>query len=186
LTGRQEGIQTVRDFRLELNQASANPLANHQDFRRSTLTYRTFAALGTLALLSAASAVGQGKAGFDVPFEFSFANKAMPAGHYNVTQSAGQFGTLLLSGNANGISAFSTTTNTGGGIVHITEARLVFNKYGDQYFLSEAWLSPGSSYGTAVSMSRVESEAARANPDVARVSVPGRRAMATATLAKLK
>jgi hypothetical protein len=135
-------------------------------------------------LLSAASAFGQGKGEFDVPFEFSFANKAMPAGHYKVTQAAGQFGTLLLSSRANGISAFSTTINTGGGNVQATEARLVFNKYADQYFLSEAWLSPGSPFGTAVGMSKAEREAARANPDVARVAVPGRKA--TATLAKLK
>jgi hypothetical protein len=51
------------------------------------------------------------------------------------------------------------------------EARLVFNKYGDTYFLSEVW-TPGQSQGGGLSKSKTEREIASSNPTVARVTLP--------------
>jgi uncharacterized membrane protein len=59
---------------------------------------KSFATLGTLALLAAASAYSQDRLVFDIPFEFHFANTVMPAGHYDVDLSASYVRGLLSVG----------------------------------------------------------------------------------------
>jgi len=139
---------------------------------------KSLATLGTLALLAAGTAFGQEMGTFDVPFEFSLANKVMPAGHYSVSQSSAHFGLLLVDCRECGVSAISPTINTGGGTNENIQARLVFSKYGDKYFLAEAWLSPGSPFGAAVAKSRTEREIARVTPQVARIAIPLRTGVA--------
>ncbi len=139
---------------------------------------KSLATLGTLALLAAGTAFGQEQGVFDVPFEFSLANKVMPAGHYNVSQSSGHFGILLVDCRECGVSAISPAINAGGGTNENTQARLVFSKYGDKYFFAEAWLQPGSPWGAAVTKSKTEREISRVTQHVARIDVPVRTGVA--------
>jgi hypothetical protein len=141
---------------------------------------KSFATLGTLALLAAASAVGQTKLTADVPFEFSFANTVMPAGHYDITHTPVM---LEVRGFTSGAGAFSATTNIGDG-KYSDQGRLVFHKYGDKYFLTEAWSEQSGGWAVGVPMSKTEREIARSNPDVARVTLPLR--IGVVTLASLK
>jgi len=144
------------------------------------MTNKSFATLGTLALFAAASAFGQTKLTADIPFEFSFASKVMPAGHYDITHTPA---VLMVRGFTPGAGALSPTTNIGDG-KDSDQGRLVFHKYGDKYFLAEAWSEHGSGWAVSVPMSKTEREIARANPDVARVTLPLRTGVVT--LASLK
>jgi hypothetical protein len=101
------------------------------------MTKRSFATLGTLALL---------------------------AGQYEVTVGAHNMDSLVsFDCSASQAQAITTTYPTGGGADALTEGRLVFNKYGEAYFLSQVW-SPGYSQGRAINKSKTENEIARGTP----------------------
>jgi hypothetical protein len=128
----------------------------------------SFATLGILALLAATSAFGQQKLQVAIPFEFHFADKVVSAGNYEVSMGSNGGGHLLsLECFACGAHVYSMTFPIGGGNAP-AEARLVFNKYGDAYFLSEVW-APGISIGGGLSRSKTEREITRNTPDVTRV-----------------
>jgi hypothetical protein len=76
-------------------------------------------------------------------------------------------------------SALITVTNLGDASPGKAVDRLVFNKYGDTYFLGEIWNSQAYPPGTAVVKSKTEREVAGANPEVARINVPLRKPGAT-------
>lgn len=133
---------------------------------------RSFATLGTLALLTAASAFGQQALTVDVPFEFNLGDKAMPAGHYDVTHTSGVLHISCFTCGAGAMSVISNIGN-GNGISQDTQSRLVFSKYGDKYFLSEVWASFGDEWAAGLPKSRTEREMARTSPsEVARVAIP--------------
>ena len=121
---------------------------------------RSFATLGLLALLAAVSAFGQ-KLTADIPFEFHLSDKVMPAGHYGVTlDSNGVQGLLSVDSSIGSARGFALTYNIGGDEYAHNEGRLVFKKYGDTYFLSEAW-SPDRTQGTSLLETKTERELAR-------------------------
>jgi hypothetical protein len=141
---------------------------------------RSFATLGTLALLAAASAFGQQKLRYDIPFEFHFADTVMPAGQYEVNAAANNVRHFLsLECYTCQVHAYSTTFGIGGGGNLPDQGRLVFNKYGETYFLSEVW-TPGDSQGGGLTKSKTESETARTTPSVARITVPVRKGVTIA------
>lgn len=149
----------------------------------STMRKRSFAMLGTLALLAASSAFGQEKLRVDIPFEFHVADTVMPAGQYDVDSSGRNIRNLLiLDCYACETQAAALTFPAGGGTSIPTEGRLVFNKYGETYFLSEVW-TPGNAYGRALSESKTERELARTTPSHARIALPARK---TVTLALIR
>ena len=125
------------------------------------MTKRSFATLGTLALLVAASAFGQQRIRVDIPFEFHLADAVLPAGQYEVNVGAHNMQSLVsLDCSASRSQAITTTYPIGGGADALAEGRLVFNKYGETYFLSQVW-SPGYSQGRALNKSKTENEIAR-------------------------
>ena len=126
------------------------------------MTKRSFATLGTLALLAAASAFGQQRIRVDIPFEFHLADAVLPAGQYEVNVGAHNMESQVsFDCSASQAQAITSTYPTGGGADALTEGRLVFNKYGETYFLSQVW-SPGYSQGRAMNQSKTEHEIARA------------------------
>jgi hypothetical protein len=131
--------------------------------------------LGVLALLAAASAFGQSKVRYDIPFEFHFMDNVMPAGQYDVNTATNSQRNLLSVGCYGcRAHAYLVTYSIGGGTDVSADGRLVFNKYGDTYYLSEVW-TPGDSQGSALSKSKTEREIARTTPDAARVTLPARK-----------
>ena len=132
---------------------------------------QSLALLGTMALLTAATAVGQPLLRIDVPFEFSVADRVMPAGSYDVVSTPGL---LRVYSHTSRRGVLVTWNYIDAGAKGDTRGRLIFHKYGDQYFLAEAWVSPGSPPGAALSESRTERETARSNSKLARIDVPAR------------
>ena len=93
-----------------------------------------FAALVTAALAPGAGAMAQGRAvRATVPFDFTVGDKLLPAGNYQITNpSTG----IIEVQNRDTLAAILTTTSYDS---HESRSggKLVFAKYGNQYFLSE-------------------------------------------------
>lgn len=117
--------------------------------------------VGVLSLLLAAgSALGQTiHVRADIPFSFVVKNQTLPAGQYEI-QSLGTSGekTLLIRGAnvrprmlvmANGVESRTPSCLT----------KLVFNRRGDRYFLSQVWVE-GNDFGHHLPISSREAEAA--------------------------
>jgi hypothetical protein len=140
---------------------------------------RSFATLGVLALLATASAFGQSRVRYDIPFEFHFLDTVMPAGQYDVIVAFNNVPNLLsLECYACRAHGFTVTYGIGGGVNPPDEGRLVFNKYGDTYYLSEVW-KPGDAQGGALAKSKTEREIVRTTPDIARITLPARKSHVT-------
>ena len=93
----------------------------------------------------------------DVPFNFVVGDTQLHSGEYHVKQS--HPGVMLIQSKDARSSAMVLTT--------ATQARkfsdvgkLVFNRYGDQYFLSKIW-APSSDSGRELPKSRLEREVAQ-------------------------
>lgn len=72
----------------------------------------------------------------DVPFSFSAGSGVLPAGEYSIT-SISQSSALLLSSGTRGIEMMVPQTRESRNDVAV--AKLVFHRYGDEYFLAEIW-----------------------------------------------
>lgn len=100
--------------------------------------YRTIAILSMLFGLAGASVHGQtpSKVEVDIPFEFSAGKATLKAGIYSVRRSSAN---LLVLRDSHGKSAIlnaplSVESKDKG-------ERLVFNKYGEKYVLTQVWLT---------------------------------------------
>jgi hypothetical protein len=142
---------------------------------------KSLAALGTLALLVAACAFGQQRLTADIPFEFTLANKVMPAGHYDISTTSTL---VLLRCDQSRTEAFSLANRAAAGDNGNTQSRLEFNKYGDKYFLAEVRPEAGMGSGAALVESKTEQRIAHASGEVARVTIPLRAG--AVTLASLR
>ena len=106
---------------------------------------QAFMILTTLSLfitLSAVSVYAQSdmRLNVNIPFEFSVRNKVLPAGEYTVTQRVqnAENNLLIRRVDRTASDVFLTIPTRAGTTPN--ESKLVFNRYGDQYFLSEVWM----------------------------------------------
>jgi hypothetical protein len=92
----------------------------------------------------------------DIPFNFVVGDKQLPSGKYHVKQL--QSGVVQVQGRVTRSSATVLTISTQARQV-ADVGKLVFNRYGDQYFLSRIW-APSSGTGHELRKSRLEREVA--------------------------
>ena len=116
-----------------------------------------------LTLLAASAALAQAPSSVkvNVPFAFVVNNHHMPAGRYVVTPAADGILRIYdtkIADNHMFAAAHSTYSRTP------EDAKLVFHRYGDSYFLAEVW--NGSDIGKELLQSKAEKEiiAERLNP----------------------
>ena len=74
---------------------------------------------------------------FAVPFSFKVGNKELPAGEYKITADNQVVRVQKTNGKAN---AVTLTQRTRGVNHNLSDAKLSFRRYGDQYYLSQVWL----------------------------------------------
>jgi hypothetical protein len=74
----------------------------------------------------------------NVPFDFVAGNKTLPAGEYTVKISTPTHSLILVSRKDSTASAF-INTNAAVSSTPQAESKLIFNRYGDRYFLSQVW-----------------------------------------------
>lgn len=107
---------------------------------------RTISVLSLLLLLAVASAHAQSAKSIvvTIPFDFNVAGKMLPAGEYIVrraTQNTNEGWQISRKDGRAGVFVLTMSIQTGA----VNEnSRLVFNRYDDQYFLSQVWMSGDS------------------------------------------
>jgi hypothetical protein len=112
-----------------------------------------------LALLATASlfAEMQPRMSANIPFEFHVGNSMLPAGEYTVYAEPGSGLVRLRS--ADSKSSVTILANAVQTLSTPRESKLIFNRYGDNYFLFRIWRS-GSDTGNEMRKSRRETELA--------------------------
>lgn len=88
-----------------------------------------------------------------IPFDFIVGEKTLPAGRY-IVSSATNDGTGLRIQNHNGKSAAFRFSNLVSEKSQKRQARMVFHRYGQQYFLAQIWSTDG--YGRELRPSKLE------------------------------
>jgi hypothetical protein len=107
----------------------------------------------SIALFALVSLVTVGSISAHVPFDFTVGDKLLPAGTYVIsTENAN---VIKIQSSDRRVAILSTTTSDG---KESKTAELVFNKYGDQYFLHEI-LCSSADMNMAVPASKQEKRA---------------------------
>ena len=117
--------------------------------------------ISVLIGLSAVSTRAQAGNSFtvNVPFDFSVSGKTLPAGEYMVIR-VGVSRDALTMCSKDGKGSASALTKTIETRDIQNQTRIVFRRYGKQYFLSQVWIS-GRSTGRELFTSKVERELTR-------------------------
>jgi len=94
----------------------------------------------TLFVLLASAIAQTGSIRANIPFSFTVEKHILPAGDYRVSIE----GARLLVSRIDGAGTAYVMTNSAGGPKLNTSPRLVFHRYGNQHFLSQAWITGGA------------------------------------------
>jgi hypothetical protein len=114
----------------------------------------------SVALLAAAASIsvqGSQILTVQVPFGFHVGSSTLPSGEYTVDTDAAQGVVRLRSADSKStvmIQSMSVQAPAAS-----SQGKLIFNKYGDEYFLSQVW-KPGTNAGCELRKSRREIEVA--------------------------
>jgi hypothetical protein len=115
----------------------------------------------SLALLMSAAAQAQTThLTISVPFEFTAGNVQLPAGEYEVKTVGPWPGALLSIRNVNSDKGSFILSNSCQSQKPVADAKLVFHRYGQQYFLAEVW-NRHSSLGNQIQIHSRQTEMAR-------------------------
>jgi len=95
----------------------------------------------------------------NVPFDFTVGKSTLSAGQYNIQSlSTGSSDVLAIRGGA--AQNMLASANRAETLNPSPNSRLVFHKYGDQYFLSQIWLQ-GEKAGRQFRITKREAEMAK-------------------------
>lgn len=123
---------------------------------------KNFTVLNLLLILTAVSVAAQSERNriTNIPFSFIVGEKTFPAGEYTVGPNRRNSDKVWLVQSRDGdFSALFTTMSVRANETQ-EETKLVFHKYGDQYFLSQIWSAGGNS-GRELLMAHRERELAK-------------------------
>ena len=137
--------------------------------KRQALKILTTSSL--LLILTAVSVAAQSERSkiTNIPFSFIVGQKTLPAGEYTVEPNRRDFDKVWLVQSREGNESALFTTVSVRANQPQEETKLVFRKYGDQYFLSQIWTSGGNT-GRELLKPRLERELAR-NPKIERQTI---------------
>jgi hypothetical protein len=125
------------------------------------IVHQTTLSLGVFLLLGVATVYAQDPLSstlrLKVPFEFHVETAVLPAGQYLIRQYSSAVLQIQNRETANAVFAMALPAANGPAKDY---SRLLFKRYGDQYFLSEVWES-GQSQGRQLNKSLAEQEAAK-------------------------
>src|SRR5258705_4356921 len=123
---------------------------------------RRFTVLSFLVMLTAVTVSAQSERirVINIPFSFIVGQKTLPAGEYTFEPNRKDSDNVWLVQSKEGHASALFKTNTVRASETQEEARLVFHRYGGQYFLSQIW-TPGDNTGRELLMPRLESQLAK-------------------------
>lgn len=120
---------------------------------------RNFPGLIMLALLLTLTAVADAGAQttlvVNIPFDFTVCRQQLPAGKYSLQPITSASGLTVLVKSEDNRSAEIVCTHAVQSAERPARGKLIFNRYGDQYFLSEMWF-PGEKIGNQLVKSERE------------------------------
>ena len=108
-------------------------------------------------LLNATAVYAQSYAKAEVPFAFNVGAKQLPAGSYEIRVLSQSPNEIMIRNTETTAAALSIARNEG---PRDTESKLVFDRIGTQYFLTEVWRGSGAG-GMIVPTSKHEQELKR-------------------------
>ena len=91
------------------------------------------------AMLQAQMAIKEPLARVDIPFPFSAGGVHLPAGQYRISHPGDPYFVLIEKDDG---SARALVYVQPSGVNSSESSKLVFNKYGNRYFLSQLWTEP--------------------------------------------
>jgi hypothetical protein len=94
----------------------------------------------------------------NIPFDFVAGNMQMPAGEYSV-KTSGPTNSLVLIARHESVASAFLNTNAAVASEPQTDSKLIFNRYGKRYFLSQVWTT-GNACGRQLLKSAREKEIA--------------------------
>jgi hypothetical protein len=98
----------------------------------------------------------------NIPFDFVVDKQTMPKGEYRVETIGSEGSNVLLITSADGTSKRLETVHSAQSVLEPMGSKLVFHRYGSDYFLSEVWSSNAGS-GYEFRQGRLEKELAKAS-----------------------
>jgi len=110
--------------------------------------------IGLAAVTAVVSSGQSNRVETNIPFDFVVGDKVLPAGQYTM-KGLGAVGQAILISQKDSKSSIIRLTNELQPKTENTQARLVFRRYGQHYFLAEVW-SGGDSVGRRLMRSRQE------------------------------
>src|SRR5688572_16622635 len=109
--------------------------------------------LGVLVLLTAMQAAAQDRVlTADIPFEFTVCKEQLPAGEYRIEPFSRAKPSIMIFRSEDNRLVEIVCTNDVQGTKLPAAGKLIFNRYGNQYFLTEMWF-PGERTGSLVTKS---------------------------------
>jgi hypothetical protein len=123
---------------------------------------KTFTMLSLLLILTAVSVAAQSERNRirNIPFSFNVGGKTLPAGEYTVGPNRRDYDKVWLVQSLDGHTSAIVATMSVRASETQEKTKLVFHKYGDQYFLSQIW-SVGSNTGREVAETQREHKVRR-------------------------
>jgi hypothetical protein len=94
----------------------------------------------------------------NVPFNFTVGSETLPAGTYDIRATSSDPKVLLFQ--AQGGSSIIVSSNAAESLKGAERTKLVFNRYRDQYFLTEIWVE-GATLGRRLPKTSREKELAK-------------------------
>jgi hypothetical protein len=111
-----------------------------KQFLRGLTVLMLIAGVVLMAALVSAHAQSSRAVVADIPFEFAIGGKSLKAGEYSVKALSDTGNVLLISSHNSNDTAIRLTQTIQARIAP-KQAKLVFHRYGQRYFLSEVWTS---------------------------------------------
>jgi hypothetical protein len=143
--------------------------------RKQAYIRLTMLGMAVALLMVSAQAQYQARLVANIPFDFTVGDKTMLAGWYTIKPvSDSGLRSKLLIRSEDGRSVTTVDVSPVQAKEIQTEAKLLFNRYGDQYFLSQVW-TPGSEYFRELPKSEVEIRIAKSGVERRQVSLKFRK-----------
>jgi hypothetical protein len=157
LVAQESHYSKSRKFKVEEN--STRPERQEEKKMKRQIAKVLMMALTVVGLALASAAVANGQSGkqltAQIPFDFIVAEKTLRSGQYEV-RSASSAGEVLAIREANGKErVMRLTFESGSKPGRDMNAKLVFHRYGNTYFLSQVWMA-GKSTGRELAKTRQE------------------------------
>jgi len=122
------------------------------------MTRRTLVVFAVVAFLAATAGYSQSTLVGTIPFEFHVGKSVLPAGEYELTP--GLSPQILRIRSASGNTSVMTLVIAAETLHAPKECKLVFNRYGNTYFLSQVWRA-ANNRGIELPKTKAEREVAR-------------------------